>query len=387
MILDVAGSNPVTHPIFGRFGEHGKLLMHKKKDDIKDIYQTGEHNSEKDFTPQIAQEQVADLQRDLRRNRVAAIFSGSLLVVLFISLVAVAIRAFLSDLNPSQEIREENPFYIPRSSLPADALWVMDYPPAPAKNDVAPGPKPLSTIWVKSAAYDIIMGQRELTLNQFEKSLEYFQKVIDAYPDIKGLHRAMGALYLQRKEYTKAASHLEEALREEKTFDTLNDLSSAYIGTKEYDQAEKLLLRALEMQPENSECHKSLAEIYRKMKRDDKAIYHFEKYLDLQPNDLNTMQTYALYLTQLGRWKDATDFLTRLTQEVTDIAPLYFLLAQAQMQNGQPEKAIETLKLGIPLIDPALAQTWLQRDEFKALRGSKNFKVLIAPLGKTNGTP
>ena len=361
--------------------------MHKKKDDIRDIYQTGEQDSEKDFTPHVAQEQVEDRQRDLRRSRIASIFFGSALVVLSIALAALVIRDFLGGPSPSRDIRAEKPAYIPpKSLLPADALWVADYPPDQAHNDVGPDPKPLSTAWIKNAAYYTIMGQQAMALNQPGKALEQFQKVVDAYPDIKELHRAMGVLYLQRKECAKAATHLEKALREEKNFDILNSLSSAYIGTKEYGEAEKVLLRALEMQPENPGCHKNLAEIYRKMKRDDKAIYHFEKYLDLQPNDLGTLQTYAIYLIQMERWKDAADVLTKLTQEATDVAPLYFLLAQVQVQNGQQDNAIAALKRGIQLVDSELALTWLQREEFNALRESGKFNELIDTLKNASGT-
>ena len=120
------------------------------------------------------------------------------------------------------------------------------------------------------------------------------------------------------------------------------------------------------------------------MKRDNEAIYHFEKYIDLQPNDLETMQTYALYLTKIGRWKEAAAFLTNLTKEITNVAPIYFLLAQVQIQNGQQDKAIEALKRGIQLIDPGLALAWMSRDEFNTVRGTGEFKSLVDQLEISN---
>jgi Tfp pilus assembly protein PilF len=233
---------------------------------------------------------------------------------------------------------------------------------------------------VKSAAYHIIMGQQALATDEPKQALEHFEKATEIYPDIEGLHPLMGLLYLRSEEYARAAQHLEKALKEEESFEVVNNLGAAYIGTEEYDKAEKHLKRALELQPENPGCHKNLAMLYRKMKLDDKAVYHFEKYLDLQPKDLDTMQTYALYLAKLGRWKEAADFLTKLTQEVTDVAPLYFLLAQVQVQNGQQDKAMAALKRGIQLTDPQLALTWMRRDEFNAVRGTGDFKNLVDQL-------
>jgi len=356
--------------------------MHKRKDEIQDIYQGSTHDFEQDFTPQVAKELIETRQRDLRRSRIVSLFFGSLVIVLSVVLIAVVIRDFLSERKPSQKIRNQETPYIPRYSLPSDALWVMDYQlvAAQAEKDEAPGPKPVSTKWVKSAAYHIIMGQQALAVNEPKQALEHFQKVVEIYPDIEGLHRAVGLLYLQSEKYALAAQHLEKALQEEESFDVINNLGTAYIGTEQYDQAEKYLLRALALQPESPGCHKNIAVLYRKMKLDDKAVAHFEKYLDLQPGDLNTMQTYALYLTKLGRWKDAANFLTKLTQEVTDVAPIYFLLAQVQVQNGQQDKAIEALKRGGQLIDPELALAWMSRDEFNSVRGAGEFKNLVDRL-------
>jgi predicted Zn-dependent protease len=360
--------------------------MHKKKDEIQDIYQGSNSDFEKDFTPQVVQERIETRQRDLRRSRTVSLFFGSLVIVLSVALVAVVIHDFLSGHKPSVKVRVEEKPYIPRYSLPAEALWVMDYQQvaAQAETDAKPGPKPLSTKWMKNAAYHIIMGQQALSINATEQALEHFRKVVEIYPDIEGLHLTLGMLYLQRKEYAPAVQHLEKSLQEEEVFDAVNNLGAAYIGTEEYEKAEKYLKRARELKTESPICHKNLAVLYRKMKRDNDAIYHFEKYLDLQPNDLDTMQTYALYLTKLGRWKEAADFLTKLTQEVTDVAPIYFLLAQVQVQNGQQDKALAALQRGVQLLDPEQALAWMSREEFNAVRNSGDFKKLVDQLEIAN---
>jgi tetratricopeptide (TPR) repeat protein len=356
--------------------------MHKKKDEIRDIYQGSELDYEKDFTPQIAQERLEERQRDLRRSRIVTLFFGSLAIVLSVALVAVVIRDFLNEKTPSRKIRTEETPYIPRYSLPLDALWVMDYQRVAEQGeaDAKPGPKPLSTKWVKNAAYHIIMGQQSLAAKEPKQALEHFTKVVEIYPDITGLHRVLGLLYLQNEEYAPAAAHLEKALQEEDSFEVLNNLGAAYMGMEEYDKAEKHLKHALELQPEKPECYRNLALLYREMKRDNDAVFCFEKYIDLQPNDLDAMQGFALYLTKLGRWKEAANFLTRLTKETTDVAPIYFLLAQVQLQNGEQQKAIEALKRGVQLVDPELALAWMSREEFNTVRDTGEFKNMVDKL-------
>jgi Tfp pilus assembly protein PilF len=381
VILDVAGSNPVTHPKPNLVCRREELPMHKRKDEIRDIYKGSEYDFEKDFTPQIAKERLAERQRDLRRSQLVSIFFGALVIVLAVILVSVVIRNVLHSRPPSRTIEAREKTFIPRHSLPPEFLWVMDYQQIASQLDgEAPGPKPLSTKWVKNAAYHIVMGQQALYINEKEEALKHFQKVVELYPDMQGLHASMGTLYLQNSEYKAAAEHLEKALQEEESFDVLNNLGAAYIGLEQYNSAEPSLKRALEMRPENPGCYKNLAVLYRKMKQDNQAIYYFEKYIDMQAADLDTLQEYGLYLAKLGRWKEAADFLTRLSQEVTNVAPVYFLLAQVQIQNGQQEKAIAALKRGIQLVDPQLALAWMSRDEFDAVRTSGEFKTLVNQL-------
>ena len=354
----------------------------KKKDELRDIYQSENTDFEKDFTPQVAQEIIEQRQRDLLRSRVISMFFGGLAVILSVVLIAVVIRDFLSERKIAKPVQTPESTYIPRHSLPAEAAWVMQYQRAADNADLfnEPGEKPLSTKWVKKAAYHIIMGQQAMAIDEPEEALKNFQEAVKIYPEIEGLHRSMGMLYIQEEQYELAAKHLELALQEEELFDVVNNLGTAYIGTKNYDLAEKHLTRALELQPESPICHKNLAVLYRKMDRADDSIFHFEKYLDLRPDDLETMQTYALYLTKLGRWNAAAEFLEKLTQEVTDVAPVYFLLAQVQVQNGEQDKALAALQRGIQLIDPSQALAWMNRTEFNTVRESQEFQSLVDQL-------
>jgi Tfp pilus assembly protein PilF len=391
VILNVAGSNPVIHPTFSLFSitpapEHDLSTEErnmKKKDELRDIYQSGNADFEKDFTPQVAQEIIEQRQRDLLRSRIVSMFFGGLAVLLSVALVAVVIRDLLSRDETPQPVVRSDEAYIPKHSLSSEAVWVINYKEALEDQGFSPeepGEKALSTKWVKKAAYHIIMGQQALAIRETDKALEHFDEVVKIYPGIEGLHRVLGTLYIQKEQYDLAAKHLEQALEEEETFETVNNLGTAYIGTKDYDSAEKYLTRALAMQPESPICHKNLAVLYRDMSRNSDAQFHFEKYLDLRPDDTETMQTYALFLTRLGQWKEAAAFLEKLTQQVTDVAPIYFLLAQVQVQNGQQDKAMAALKRGIQLVDPTLALAWMSQREFNDVRESADFKKLVDEL-------
>ena len=205
--------------------------MHKKKDERRDIYQGSSHDLEKDFTPQVVQEQLEMRQRELRQSRVASLFFGTIALILSMILIVIVIRDFMSTHKPADKTRIAEKPYTPGYSLPEESFWVMDYKQAapPAESDAKPGSKPLSSSRVKAAAYHIIMGQQAMSINATDQALEHFQKVIEIYPDIKGLYLALGMLHLKREEYAVAAQQLEKAVQEEEVFDAVANLGAAYI--------------------------------------------------------------------------------------------------------------------------------------------------------------
>jgi len=357
----------------------------KRNDELRDIYQTNQHDLEQDFTPQVAQETVAQRRRDAVRQQVFSLVGGSVVILVCVVLIAIILREFLKERKIPDPSVAQTRAYIPKHTLPAEAAWVMDYEMALSTvtiedEEIEPGKKPLSTRWIKKAAYHIIMGQQALILDEVDEARRHLNLVVSIYPDIEGIHRVLGMLYIREENYKRAAEYLEKALIEEETFDVVNNLGTAYIGNEEYDKAEKHLQRALELRPESPTCHKNLAVLFKSMKRKKQAVYHFEKYLDLRPEDLETMQTYALYLTKVGHWQQAAEFLDKLTKSVTDVAPIYFLLAQVQVQNGNERNAIAALQRGIQLVDPTLALAWMSREEFNDVRDAQEFRDLIDQL-------
>lgn len=359
----------------------------KRKDEIRDIYQTNSPDFEKDFTPQVAQEVMEQRQRELRRSRMISIFFGGTAIVLAVGLIALAARSLLRDERDKAPAKKKDVAYTPRFSLSSEASWVIAYKQDGGLDSTElgePGEKPLSAQWVKKAAFHLIMGQQALTVGQHDEALENFRQVVDIYPDMEGIRNAMGMLCIQNEQYAEAVEHLKRAVEENETFETVNNLGTACIGIKDYEEAEQYLKRALELQPENPACHKNLAILYRDTDRTDDACFHFEKYLDLRPDDIETMQTYAMFLIKQGRWDSAAEFLEALTQEITDEAPIYFLLAQVQEKTGQSQKAIATLKRGMQLVDPDLALAWMSGDEFDELRDTSGFQTLVDELEISN---
>jgi tetratricopeptide (TPR) repeat protein len=353
-----------------------------KRQHLQDIYATDQANRD-DYTPQVSSEIIDERKREIRRHQFISFVLGMIVLVLSVSLVYVVVREYIDihALPPSPTpITQE---YIPRYSLPSETQWVLDF----SRDYASPvwkgeGERPFSGEWIKKAAFNLIMAEQAAGIGENDEAAEYYSNALAILPKLEGVKVPLGMLYFKMKEFDKALALLEDAPKTDLTPDVLNNLGAACLNAKAYDRAESYLKQAIEMQPTYAEAQKNLAELYKAQKRENDAVAAYERYIDLRPTDVDTQHSFALYLTKMGRWKQAADLLEQLTQEITDVPVLYFLLAQVETHNNQPEKAIAALKRGVQLSDPNSALAYMDSSEFEQLRESDEFQVMIHALEK-----
>ncbi|MCF7864819.1 MAG: tetratricopeptide repeat protein [Kiritimatiellales bacterium] len=353
-----------------------------KRKHLQDIYAT-DRTSRDDFTPQVSSEIVEERKREIRRHQFVSFVLGMIVLVLSVSLVYVVVREYIDihALPPSPTpITQE---YIPRYSLPSESQWVLDFSRDYANPKwTGEGERPFNSEWIKKAAFNVVMAEQASGVGKYAEAAEYYANALQILPNLEGVKVPLGMLYFKLKDFDKALALLENAPAADLTPDVLNNLGAACLNAKAYDRAESYLNQALEMQPSYAEAQKNLAALYKAQKRDDDAVAAYERYIDLRPADVDTQHTFALYLTKLGRWKQAADLLEQLTQEITDVPVLFFLLAQVETHNNQPDKAMAALKRGVQLSDPNSALAYMDSSEFEQLRESDEFQVMIHALEK-----
>jgi tetratricopeptide (TPR) repeat protein len=272
---------------------------------------------------------------------------------------------------------------VPRATLESEDQWLLDYETdfGDPKWD-GKGERPLNTLWIKKAAFNIVMAQQAVRVKKYKAAISYYENALEIFPKIEGLKADLGALYFQTKQFDKALALLGNIPDDELTPEMRNNLGVACLDAKAYDRAEEYLKKAIEGKDKYPEPYKNLALVYKAQNKEDKAIKAFEHYIDLRPNDLDTRHTYALYLTSIERWDIAASVLEKLTEEITDVPNLYFLLARVENKNNQPQKSIEALKRGMLLSDAASALGYMTDKEFDKLRKNKDFKQIIESTKK-----
>jgi len=351
-----------------------------KRQHLQDIYAT-DLGEKDDYTPQVSSEILEERRRDMQRQRIISVFMGLMILALSMSLIFLIVREYINLQNTNSVSTAVVQEYIPRHSLPSGEQWVMDFPKAFGDSTWnGEGERPFNAEWVKRAAFNLILAEQATRFKKYPEAILYYETALQILPDLEGVKVPLGTLYFKTRKFDKAISLLKDVPEEDLTPDVLNNLGAAFMEAKSYDEAKHYLEKAINDRPNYAEPQKNLAMLYRDQDKADEAVMAYERYIDLRPNDLDVRQAYALYLTKLGRWEQAADILTKLTQDVKDVPVLFFLLARVENHNNHPEKALAAIRRGVELSDPRAALAYMGDKEFDQLRTSNQFQEMIQSL-------
>lgn len=347
---------------------------------LQDIY-SSDRTAKDDFTPQVSKAALEERKRDIRRHQLTSFVLGSSVLILLLALIYVIANEYIVNYSVAPSPTPVAQSYIPRYSLSGESQWVFDF----ARNYGSPkwngeGDRPLSSKWVRKAAYNLILAEQAAEIGKNQAAAGYYEDALEILPDLEGVKVPLGMVYFKLEAFDKALALLEDASEVDLTPNVLNNLGVACLAAKAYDRAETYLNQAILEEPSYAEAQKNMAELYKAQDRDDEAVAAYEKYVDLRPMDIDTQHSLALYLTKLGKWEQAATLLDRLTTEITDVSVLYFLQARAETKIGHPQKAMEALRRGIQLSDPNAALAWMNDAEFETLRNTDDFQNMMEAL-------
>jgi tetratricopeptide (TPR) repeat protein len=356
--------------------------MKKPDSTLQDIYQASPAPPEERSSP-TARETIA---RDIRRHQIFSGLIGSLTLGLIVLLVFLLTRAYL----PEKSVAPPGikpPSYIATYTLPADELWAVEYRPAAEQQDSEepPGPKPFSTKWMKNTGYHCIMGDQAFRHGNWATAQAHFERALEAFPDLLGVRRALGATYLKQQLFQPAVDQLQLALKENPSVDVLNNLGAAYIGTGQYDLAEPLLKQVLRQSPDSTECYRNLALLYRNAGRTNDAFSAFETYLTRVPQKTDLLESYTDYQVQAGRLDEAIEFLEQL--KGADPVTVQLLLAKTAARKNDADRTVQALDRAAAYISPRQLIAIMHEAVFDGVAQTDSFKALKYKLEMATVSP
>jgi len=217
----------------------------------------------------------------------------------------------------------------------------------------------------QSALSHFLLGQGYLKQKQHEKAKQYYEKAIELQPDnmnaYYGLFTVCSRLKLQdeAKEYMATFRKLKSKDRKvlmdrNKAFDdlvkirkgvaeTYGDAEKLYWNKGDLQQAEKMLQRAISLDPNNTEFIMKMGSLFQMRNQLPDALQIYEKVREMEPDNIINHMNIGVLSMQLNRFADAK----KAFQTAVTLAPKfsggYRELAQLYLKTGT--KFSEALKL------------------------------------------
>lgn len=159
-----------------------------------------------------------------------------------------------------------------------------------------------------------------------------------------------GRIALTKKNYREAVGHFEKAVfAYSEFFDAQLLLGISFMDLKEWDNAEKVLLRAVEIKPDNGAARVYLGEVYWRQKRHTDAEETLREGLKLDDKSWHGHFTLGRLYWDMGEVVKAGGPIGKTLQLKPDLAEAHLLAGNILLRVNQRERALveyrEYLKL------------------------------------------
>jgi tetratricopeptide (TPR) repeat protein len=214
-------------------------------------------------------------------------------------------------------------------------------------------------------------------------SAEAYGRVVELEPGNDDALRRLAFINIVRGQTRRAVDHARQALAADGSAINLATLAMALDWNGEYDEAIKIALRAVDIDPLSAEAHAALAEVYADRNNWNRALEEAQQAVELNDKDPLVIRNLGYVLAMQGRVDDALDAYDRAAElaphlgfvhlgagnvhvaqgnyadAITayekavaanpDIATPYDALGHASALNGDPDKAIATLRKAVEI--------------------------------------
>jgi len=148
----------------------------------------------------------------------------------------------------------------------------------------------------------------------------------------------------------------------------LGNLAMAKWRTGETDEAERLLRRALALQPGLSSAAATLGSLLTALTRGEEAVAILATAVALAPDDPVLRLNLGLALRTLGRLREAKEVLTEASRLAPDHAEVWNALGSVHLQCEEMDEAAEALDRAV-MLRPDFADAYSNRANLASLRG------------------
>ncbi len=196
-------------------------------------------------------------------------------------------------------------------------------------------------------------GKVHYKLGQYEKSKMAYFKAIELKDDDSWYHSGLCGALVQLEEIDSALEMCKIAVeldKESLNWEAHANLGIIYRQLKKYDAAVVHYQKAIEIKPDETFLYSNLGVVYRKMKKYADAVKMFQKCIELDPGN----STYHLNLAIAFRSQEKYELAIAEYLEATTLDPklkeAWWDMALCYQAIGKDDKAIEALETYLALV-------------------------------------
>lgn len=165
----------------------------------------------------------------------------------------------------------------------------------------------------KQTYYYYAQGLIDIQNKNYKSAIEKFEKIIKYDPEAYSIYPQLIYLYALEKQENKINTFIKEIEKIEIDTTTLLNLANTLWLLGYADLSANIFERVLSISPNDPEIILNLAQIYFSLD-EEKAIYYYRKYLEINPKDINANFQLALLEYKRGDIEKAQEYLKNLPE-------------------------------------------------------------------------
>jgi tetratricopeptide (TPR) repeat protein/TolB-like protein len=211
------------------------------------------------------------------------------------------------------------------------------------------------------AYYYFLRGKEYYSDQYWKEARNYFEKAVgqDSSFALAHLYLAGSLVWLGERnaanEAYKKAKYFSAKATEKERF--LIDGRYALAVENNLEQAFQIFKRMAEKYPQEKESHYGLADIYSVKKLYNLAIEEYDKILELNPHDGETLRLIAFRYYQLGNYEKAIEYLKQVVSIFPKDNLARLMMGRFYFEMGKLHESLENYKEAFEL-DPSAGFDW-----------------------------
>lgn len=184
---------------------------------------------------------------------------------------------------------------------------------------------------------------------KFQEAEAVYKNLLKEYPANFDVLNLLGVLYFQAKKYDESILYITEAIKIKPSVISYNNLAQIYAIINDIDKAIWAYQKAIELNPDNAETYNKLGLIFRGENRVNEAIICYKKALAINPDFLNAVFNLANALRLNKNLDEAINYYYKALELKPDFEGVYNNLGAVFNEKNEKEKAVICYKKAIEI--------------------------------------